>query len=57
MCLCVCVHVHTSAGASRLQKKSSDLQELELQAILMCPVWVLGSELRSSTRTASMFNC
>lgn len=45
------VHVHMSAGAYRPQKRASDLQEL--QEVVCSPVWVLGSELRSSAIVAS----
>lgn len=50
--LCVCVSldlcVYMSAVPCGGQKEESDPLELELQAVLSCPVWVLGTELGSS---------
>lgn len=48
--------VNTYAGAYRDQKRVSDLPRLKLQAELSCPVLVLGTELQSFARTASMFS-
>lgn len=51
MCLC------TTYGACRGRKKrASDSLGLELHT-LVGTVWVLGSELRSSTRTTGTLNC
>lgn len=35
------------------QKRVLDPLELELQAVMSCPVWVLGTELGSLARAAS----
>lgn len=51
--LCVCavsVYVHKSAGAHQGQKRVLDPPKLELQVIVRCQAWVLGAELRSSTK-------
>lgn len=49
MPVCGCVHMNT--GASRGQKVELDLLELESQA------WVLGTELNSSGKAASILFC
>jgi hypothetical protein len=40
----------------RGQKRASDPLELELQALVSCSTQVLGTELRSSARTARTLN-
>jgi hypothetical protein len=42
--------------AGRDQKGLSDPLELELQAVVSLPVWVLGTELRSSRRAPGVLN-
>lgn len=41
-----------STGAYRGQKRVSDIRELELQAVVSSPMWVLESKLRSSKKQA-----
>jgi len=48
--LCLC-------GAHKGQKRASDLLELELQVVVGCLMWVLGTELRSFARAANTLNC
>lgn len=43
----VCVY-HIHAVGCRGQKRVLDALELELQAVVSCPLWVLGTTLRSS---------
>lgn len=51
--VCVCsVHVGAPAG----QKRVLSPLELEWQAVVSCPPWVLGTELESSGSTASILN-
>lgn len=38
------------------QKRASDLLEMELQAIIICPVWMTGAELEFSVRVAKILN-
>lgn len=47
MSLCIC-----RVYARRGKKKTLDLTELKLQTSVSCPMWVLGTELRSPRRTA-----
>lgn len=50
--LCICVSIcHVCAGTWRSQNRASDPLELELPAVVGCPIWVLRNELRSSGRT------
>jgi hypothetical protein len=44
-----------STGTYRSQKKTSDLLELELKAIVSYLTWVMEIKLRYSTTVASMF--
>jgi hypothetical protein len=37
-------------NAFRAQKRALDPLELELQTVVSCPAWVLGTELVSSAR-------
>lgn len=47
---------HVSTDAHRNKRMAADPQELELQAVVSCPLWVLGTEFRSSARAVSAFN-
>lgn len=38
-------------------QKALNLLELELQAIVSCPEWLLGPKLRSSAKAAHLCNC
>lgn len=38
-------------GAIGVQRRASDLQELQVQVVVNCFVWVLGTELGSPSRT------
>jgi hypothetical protein len=51
--LYVCMYVHVCVGGRVGQKKVPDPLELELQAVVSCPTWVLETELGSSAREAS----
>jgi len=46
----VCEHACRCHGG---QKRASDPLELELQAVVNCPIWVLGATLEASARGAS----
>lgn len=46
--LCMCMHM--SACAFGVQKRVLESLELEIQAIMNCLTWVLGTELRTSAR-------
>lgn len=53
---CVCVSVcHLCAGTQRSQKRV--FVPLELQVVVSCSVWVLGTNLRSCGVAAIAFNC
>jgi hypothetical protein len=60
MCVCVCVyvgtHAHVHLGLHIGWKRASDLLELELQAVVNCLEWVLGTECRSSPRVVNALN-
>lgn len=49
---CVSVH-HAHAGTHVVQKKESDLLELELQVIVDHLTWVLGTKRRSTARVTT----
>lgn len=42
------IHVDTPGG----QKRVSESPKLELEVVVGCPVWVLGTESKSSARVA-----
>lgn len=44
-------------GYLRSQEMASNTLELELQMLMNCPVWVLGSKLRSSGWATSALDC
>lgn len=48
--VCVCVP-HVCRNPSRPEKKVLGSLELELQWVVSCLLWVLGTDLRSSART------
>lgn len=54
MCFCVCVQEREGHGS---QKSVLGVQELELQGIVSCLVWVLGTKLGFSGRAVSVLNC
>lgn len=43
--------------AHRSQMRASDPLELELEVVVSPLMWVLGTELGSSARTACILNC
>lgn len=46
MYVCVCTgFVYMSAGNVTDQQRESDLLELDLQTVVSCPRWALGTEL------------
>lgn len=60
MYMCVCFLEHTSVhpcmpSVCGGQKKALDALELELQAIMGCLMWVLGTKPRSPAKAASDF--
>lgn len=55
-CACVCGYVNITP-VLRVQKDMSDASALGLQAVVSCPMWLLGTQLRSSVRAVSAFNC
>lgn len=50
------VHVSVYVCAHRSQKRVSDPLELEWQAVLSCPMWVLGTKLESFGGAESILN-
>lgn len=50
LCICEC-------RCLRGQKRACDPLELELQAIVSCLTWVLGTELRPSARALCILHC
>lgn len=48
------VHIHT--GTLRSQKRAWDLLELDVQAVVSCPMCVLGTKLWSSEVTVRVLN-
>lgn len=47
MCICVWIYAFVSADAHDVQKRASDPLDLELQVLLSCHSWMLGTELIS----------
>lgn len=45
-----------SSGTSGDQKRMLDVLKLELQVVLSCPVWMLGTEFRFSARAVHAFS-
>lgn len=52
MCMCVCMHMST--GVLRVQGRVLDPLELQLQAVVSCQTWALGTKLWSSERLGSI---
>lgn len=50
MCACMCVNAHVQP----CRKRASDLLELEFQEVFCHLMWILGAELRSFPRVASV---
>lgn len=55
MCGWMSVH-HVEVGFHRGQMRASDPLKLKFQEVLNCSVWVLGTDLGSSTKT-SVLHC
>ncbi|KAL6040028.1 hypothetical protein STEG23_015594 [Scotinomys teguina] len=51
-CTHVCMHMHTDACG--IQNKELHPLELELQAVMSYPTWILGTEFSSSGRAANL---
>lgn len=49
--------MHVSTGVQRGQTRAWDLLELELNVIVSCPKWVLGTDGGSSTIAVNAFKC
>lgn len=54
-CVYVCL-CYPHVGTLRGQKRVCDALELELQAVVSYPVWVLGTKLESSGRALRALN-
>ena len=55
MCVSVFSYVHMSEVAPRDQKNALDPLDLELQGVVSCLMWILGSEFRFSMRPVYAF--
>lgn len=55
VCECVCVYTSACAGACTGQKRALIIPELESQAIVSCPTWMLGTEFWSSPKQPGLF--
>lgn len=55
--MCVSVWEDVNADAHRAQKMTLDFLELELQAVMSCPMWVLALELKSFSRAVCALDC
>lgn len=51
MCLCMCILY--AEGARGGLKRELDPAEVELQAIVNHPIWVLGTKIQSSGRAST----
>lgn len=54
---CVYVCVPPVCKRQRRPQRLSDLLELEVQGVVMCPTWLLEIELKSPERGADAANC
>ena len=56
MCACVsvCSLVYWNAGTHGIQKRVSYPLQLDLQVVVIQLIWMVGTKLRSSARTANM---
>lgn len=52
----MCIYAHICEGAYGGQKTALDLQYLELQEVVSCPICMLGIELGLSTRAEAALN-
>lgn len=50
------VYAHTCVSNYRGQKGAPDLPDLELQVVISCLMWVLGTEFGFSERVTSALN-
>lgn len=53
VCVSECEYMHVNVGTCRHQETVSDVLEMELQAAVNCPTWVLETKVGSSGRKAS----
>ena len=49
-------HVLCICSAHGVQKRASQPLEMELEMVMSHPIWALGTEPRSSARSASVLN-
>lgn len=49
--------MHINIGALGGRKGVLETMELDLQAVVKCPAWVLGTELSSTARAVDSLNC
>lgn len=49
-------YMNVSAGASGSQKRALNSLEMELQAVVNCPMWVVGTEFGTSIRKVFALN-
>lgn len=56
MCTSICGYVLLNAGTCRGQSHQISL-ELELEAVVCCLTWVLGTKQRSSGRAVYVVKC
>lgn len=55
LCVGGCVHVH--ADVLGVQNKTLESLRQEVQVVVGCSAWVLGTELQFSGKAASDLNC
>lgn len=49
--------MYSSEDAQRVQVRASNPLEMELQAVLSCLTWVLGTKLGSPATSSSTLDC
>lgn len=49
--------MYSSEDAQRVQMRASNPLEMELQAVLSCLTWVLGTKLGSPVTSSSILDC
>ena len=57
VCVCVCVCVQTRVDDQGVQKRASEVLELELKAVVIALILMLKTKIWSSARATKALNC
>lgn len=53
VCMSECEYVHIECNSSGCQKRVLHALDLELESVVSCSIWVLGTGLESSAKAAN----